>query len=158
VSFDPLTRYYLIRCHGNVLSLVGLIDVPNLQSFCYESILETAQESEGIIVAVAMKYPTLTSIRLEAKFDSSASLLKVMGQCPDLKTLIYREKGGDLVLSRSDILSLRRLKSLDIDCETEDDAVSALASCKSLKSLRVWDLIEVLPVFGGNLTILRLKM
>jgi hypothetical protein len=76
-----------------------------------------------------------------------------MGRCPDLKKLIYRNKGGALLLSHSDILSLRRLKSLDIDCEVEDDAVSSLASYKSLKRLRVvdWDLIEVLPAIGGNL-------
>jgi hypothetical protein len=48
-------------------------------------------------VAVAMKFPTLTSIRLEAKFDSSASLLKVMAGCPDLEKLILRKKEGDLV-------------------------------------------------------------
>jgi hypothetical protein len=130
--------------------------MPNLQSVYYESRGETALKSGEIIMAVAMKYPALTSIRLDAKFDSSASLLNVMGRCPDLEKLIYHKKGGDLVLSRSDILSLRRLKSLDIDCDVEDDAVSALACCKSLKSLKVdnWDLIEVLSVIGGNLIVL----
>jgi hypothetical protein len=48
---------------------------------------------------------------------------------------------------------------LGIDCEIEDDAASALASFRSLKSLRVayWDLSEVLPVIGGNLVRLDIK-
>jgi hypothetical protein len=159
-GLSRLKRLDLIRCRGNVLSLVGLADIPNLQSFYYESSVETAQESEWIIVAVAMKYPALISIRLNAKFDSSDGLLKVIGRCLDLEKLIYHKKGGDLLLSRSDILSLRRLKSLDIVCEVADDAVSSLASCKSLKRLRVvdWDLIEVLPAFGGNLVSLEIEV
>jgi hypothetical protein len=70
-----------------------------------------------------------------------------MGRCPELEKLIYHKKGGDWVLSRSDILSLRRLKSLDIDCDIEDDAVSALAICKSLNNLQVvyYNLSEVIP-------------
>jgi hypothetical protein len=157
-GFGRLNRLDLIRCRGNILSLVHLTDIPNLSSFYYDSSGETAQDSEGIIVAVATKYPTLVSIRLEAEFDSSASLLKVMAGCPDLETLFFHKNGGALVLSRSDILSLRRLKSLDIDCEVEDDAVSALASCKSLKNLRVvyYDLSEVLQVIGGNLASLEI--
>jgi hypothetical protein len=96
-GLSRLNRFEVIRCRGNILSLVGLADISYLQSFYYESSVETAQESEGIIVAVAMKFPTLTSIRLEAKFDSSASLLKVMAGCPDLEKLILRKKEGDLV-------------------------------------------------------------
>jgi hypothetical protein len=159
-GLSRLNRLELIRCRGNILSLVGLADIPNLQSFYYESSLETTLESEQIILSAAVKYPTLTSIRLKAKFDSSASLLKVMASCPDLEKLILRKTGGVLVLSRSDIISLRRLKSLDIACEVEDDAVSSLASCKSLKSLRVvdWDLSEVLPVIGGNLVSLEIEV
>jgi hypothetical protein len=159
-GLSRLNRLDLIRCRRNVLSFINHTDIPNLQSFYYESATETALESEQIIVSAAMKYPTLTSIRLEAKFDSSASLLKVMAGFPDLEKLILRKKGGVLVLSRSDIISLRRLKSLDIACEVEDDAVSSLASCKSLKSLRVvdWDLSEVLSVIGGNLVSLEIRV
>jgi hypothetical protein len=158
-GLSRLNRLELIRCRGNILSLVGLSDISNLQSFYYESSVETAQESEGIIVAVAMKYPTLTSIRLEAEFDSSVGLIKVVTCCPDLEMLVYYKNDGDLALSRSDIISLRRLKSLDIACEVEDDADSALASFKSLKSLRVvdWDLSEVLPVIGINLARLEIE-
>jgi hypothetical protein len=158
-GLNHLNRLDLIRCRGNILSLVGLADIPNLQSFYYESRYETAQESEGIIVAVVMKYPTLTSIRLDAKFDSSVGLFKVVTYCPDLEMLVYHKKDGDLALSRSDFISLRRLKSLDVDCEIEDQASSALASCKSLKSLRVvdWDLIDILQVIGGNLVSLEIE-
>jgi hypothetical protein len=159
-GLSRLKRLDLIRCRGNVLSLVELTVIPNLQSFYYESSVETAYQSKGIIMAVATKYPALTSIRLNAKFDSSDGLLKAIGRCLDLEKLIYHKKGGDLVLNRSDILSLRRLKSLDIVCEVADDAVSSLASYKSLKRLRVvdWDLIEVLPAIGGNLISLEIEV
>jgi hypothetical protein len=159
-GLSRLTRLNLIQCRGNLVSLVEQNDIPNNRSLNYETSGDSAQESEEIIMAVALKYPTLTSIRLEAEFDSSASLLKLIECCPDLEKLVYVNKGGNLVLSRSDILSLRRLKSLDIDCLIEDDAVSALASCRSLKSLRVvyWDLSEVLPVIGGNLVRLEIEV
>jgi hypothetical protein len=165
-----LNRLELIRCRGNVLSIINHADIPNLQSFSYESNeeedaedsqdSEDSEDSDEIILAVAAKYPTLTSIHMDAKFDSSDGLLKVMGRCPDLKRMILLKKGGDLVLSYSDILSLRRLNSLDIDCDVGGYNISALAECKKLKSLRFvdWDLSEVLPVIGGNLVSLEIGM
>jgi hypothetical protein len=52
------------------------------------------------------------------------------------------------------------LNSLDIDCNVEDNAVSALASCKSLKRLRAvdWDLSEVIPAIGGDLVSLEIEV
>jgi hypothetical protein len=139
-GLSRLTRLDLIRCRGNVLSFIKEIDIYNLRSFSYVSFDINAQANEDIIMAIAKQYPTLAKIRLEAKFNSSASLNKVMKACPNLEKLIFRNKGGNLLLSRSDFTSLRRLKSLDIECEVEDDAVSVLASLKSLTHLRVVDL------------------
>jgi hypothetical protein len=160
-GLSRLNRLDLIRCCGNVLSFIIHADIPNIQSLSYESnYYEDAEDCEDSILAIAAKYPTLTSIRLEAEFDSSDGLLKVMGRCLDLEKLFLLKKYGDLVLSRSDILTLRRLKFLDIECDIENDADSALSSFKSLKSLRVfvWDLSEVLPSIGGNLVSLEVEV
>jgi hypothetical protein len=81
-GLSRLTRLDLIRCRGNVLSLVEFIvyqiEIINLQAFSYESCDETARNSEKIIMEIVIKYPTLASIRLEAEFNSSASLLEVI--------------------------------------------------------------------------------
>jgi hypothetical protein len=88
-----LNRLDLIRCRGNILSLINHIDIANLHSLSYESNdNEDANASEEIILAIAAKYPTLTSIWLEAEFDSSGGLLKVMGRCLDLEKLILLKK------------------------------------------------------------------
>jgi hypothetical protein len=81
-GLSRLTRLEIIRCYGNVLSFINLIGIPNLQYFRYESNEEEdAEDSEVIIMAVANKYPTITDIRLEAEFDLSDGLLKVMRRC-----------------------------------------------------------------------------
>jgi hypothetical protein len=36
-GLSRLTRFDLIRCYGNVLSFVKQTDIPNIQSFSYES-------------------------------------------------------------------------------------------------------------------------
>jgi hypothetical protein len=81
-----------------------------------------------------------------------------MESCPDLERLILCNRGGDLMLSRSDIISLRRLKHIEIDCAVRDEAESALSKCLSLKSLCVGDLdlSDVLPSIGENLFSLKL--
>jgi Leucine-rich repeat (LRR) protein len=61
-------------------------------------------------------------------------------------------------LKRSDIeaiASLPRLKSLNIDCEIADDAVSAISRCKGLKHLTLrsgsFDLTNIFSAIGGTL-------
>jgi hypothetical protein len=101
-GLSRLTRLDLIQCRGNILSLVEQTEIPNLQEFGYFARGgDTAQESENIIMAVALKYRTLSGIRLDAEFDSSVGLLKVIERCPDLESLIYNKRSGDLVLRRS---------------------------------------------------------
>jgi hypothetical protein len=151
-----LNRIDLIRCRGNVASFIQLAHIPNLETFCYESSrLCSSRESEVIIVAAAKKYPTLVSIRLNALFDSSSSILMAMKSCPGLKKMILRQRGGRLRLSHSDILSFRLLTSLDLDCPVpvQEGAEAALASCVNLKRLRVHnlDLSAFLPAIGSNL-------
>jgi hypothetical protein len=63
-GFGRLTSLGLIRCYGDVLSFVDLVDIPNLEEFRYESNEDEqdAVNSEDIIMAAAKKYPNLTSI------------------------------------------------------------------------------------------------
>jgi hypothetical protein len=157
-SFGRLIRLDLICCRGDVASFLKFVGVSNLLELSYASQDDTAQDSEDIIIAIALNCPNLTSIRLEAKFDSSASIVKLVECCSDLKRLIYHNKNGSLKLSRSDIFSLRRLKGLDIDCPVEADAVSAFKIFDKLKSLRIvdWGLSEVIRTIGGNLVYLEI--
>jgi hypothetical protein len=159
IGLSRLNRLDLIRCRGNISSFIEHVGFPNLRWFGFvASGTFTSRASEEFIIAIAMKYPTLAGIQVKARFKSSSSLLKVVESCRDLEKLIYQKKSGDLVLSRSDVLSLRRLKHLEIGCEVNVDAVSALAKCKNLKSLRVGDsdLSEVLPAIGMNLVSLKM--
>jgi hypothetical protein len=145
--------------------------IPKLKLLYYESGREAAEEEDNIS-AIASSYHTVTSVHIEAKFESSApllkvveccrdlvrfvklsaksessvSLLKIVECCRDLVRFVFIDSGGGAELVRSDILavaSLPRLKCLDISlCGASVDASSALVRCKGLKELQINDLVD----------------
>jgi hypothetical protein len=160
-GFSRLNQLDLVYCRGDIRMFVEDTPIPSLRLLRYESKREATEEVE-IISAFALNYRTLTSVKLFAKFDPSASLLKVVECCRDLERLVLADDGGGLILERSDMLaiaSLPRLKSLDIGgCYFRDDALSAIVRCKGLKELRANPIVDptILTAIGRNLVWLNL--
>jgi hypothetical protein len=155
-GFSRLKQLNFINCQGDIQTFVENTPIPNLNILYYESDREAA-EAEEIISSLATSYRTLTSVKLFAKFESSASLLKVVECCHELERLVVGDEGDLLILARSDILavaSLPRLKYLEFGvCCFSDDAASPLARCKGLKELRLPSLADptILAAIGKNL-------
>jgi hypothetical protein len=160
-GLSRLKQLDLLDCRGDIRMFVENTPIPNLKILYYESVREAVEENE-IIAALAMNYRALTSLKVFAKFESSASLLKVVGCCRDLESLVFSTRGDLSILERSDILaitSLPRLKSLDIGaCYLAVGASSALVRCKGMKELRIPSLVDptVLSAIGMNLASLQL--
>jgi hypothetical protein len=161
-GFSRLNQLNLVDCEGDIRTFVEKTPIPNLKILYYESRREAAEDEE-IISSLASIYRTLTSVKLFAKFESSASLLKVVECCRDLEILFfYNFFRRRLILNRSDIIavaSLPRLKCLDIGIFSfTDDASSALVRCKGLNELRLPSLADpaILEAIGSNLVNLEL--
>jgi hypothetical protein len=99
-GFACLRQLELYGCRGDIRMFVENAPIPNLKLLRYESLREAAEEYE-IITTFATCYRTLTSLKLIVKFDSSASLLKVVECCRDLCCLFFENDGGGLILERS---------------------------------------------------------
>jgi hypothetical protein len=142
-GFSRLRQLEFADCRGDIQTFVENTPIPNVKILLYESDREDAEE---IISSLASSYRTLTSVKLFAKFESSASLLKFVEGCHDLERFVFGDKRGRVELERSDIIaiaSLPRLKYLEIgSCTMADNASSALMRCKGLKKLRVSFLID----------------
>jgi hypothetical protein len=155
-GFYRLSQLSLEECRGDLRMFVVYVPIPNLISF---SNLYWDGDSD-IVSAVAINYPTITSLRLDDDYTSSVSLLKFIECCREIEELSYRDCSGRdvLELKRSDIeviTSLPRLKSLNINCRFTDNAVSVLSRCRGLKYLALGggsiDLTSILPNIGRNL-------
>jgi hypothetical protein len=161
-GFGRLRQLSFVRCRGDIRMFVEITSIPNLRILEYWSVRKAAEEDE-IVSSFASSYRTLTSVKLLAKFDSSASLLKVVECCRDLEMIVFDDRRGRLILQRSDILtisSLPRLKCLKIygGGGIAEDADSALSRCRGLKSLKFPFLIDpyTLSAIGKNLVSLEL--
>jgi hypothetical protein len=160
-GLSRLKQFDMLYCQGDIRMFVENAPIPNLKILYYVSDREAAEEEE-IISSLATNYRTLVSVNLNANFDSSASLLKIVECCRDLSSVIFGDSGSSLMLKRSDILavaSLPRLKSLDIGgCYFRDDALSALVRCIGLKELRANPIVDpaILAAIGMNFVWLNL--
>jgi hypothetical protein len=90
-GFGRLKTLYLIQCEGDVRMFVETTSVQDLQKFRYESYRE---DDIDIVTEMAMNYPSLTSIYVSAKFNSSAPILKVIDCCRDLESVYLFQLGG----------------------------------------------------------------
>jgi hypothetical protein len=145
-GFSRLIQFNLLDCRGDIRMFVENTSIPNLQILGYWSEREAVEEEE-IVSSIVSSYRTLCSTKIVAKFESSASLLKVVESCRDLESLAFGNLGGGLILERFDILafaSLPRLKSLKIyGCEMAGDAGPSLSRCRGLKEIRIENLVDV---------------
>jgi hypothetical protein len=155
-GFSRFRQLELIECRGDIRMFVENTPITDLKILYYESDREAAEDEE-IISALSTNFRTLTSVKIIAKLDSSASLLKVVECCLDIERFSFGDEGDLLILNRSDMLaiaSLPRLKSLDIGaCNLAVDASSALVRCKGLKEFRIPSLADptILAAIGMNL-------
>jgi hypothetical protein len=152
-GFGRLRQHDLFGCRGNIRMFVENTPIPKLRCLAYQSNLNTDNE---IVILFASNCRELTRVRLSARFDSSASLLKVVECCRSLESLAYSNLAGELTLERSDILaisSLPRLKSLGLGCMVASDTYSALVRCRGLKAIRIPFLVDptALLVIGRGL-------
>jgi hypothetical protein len=152
-GFGCLKKLDLIDCKGDVRMFVEKTPIHKLQNLQFES---GREEDSDIVMSMAEKYRTITSIEVFAAIASFSPLLKVVECCRDLVS--FTICGDDLVLEPSDIkalASLPRLKFLDvINCGMEDEAVSALSQCRKLKHLGIEcsdGLDDILRVIGMDL-------
>jgi hypothetical protein len=152
-----LSQLSLDGCCGDLRMFVVSVPILDLHSFSNSFFVRSGEEY--IVSAVATNYPTITRLRLDDDYDSSATLLKFVECCRFIEEISFCEtSGNDLKLNHSDIeaiASLPRLKSLNINCHIADDDVSALSRCRGLKHLILGresiDLTNILPYIGGNL-------
>jgi hypothetical protein len=112
--FSQLKQLGLINPEGDVRMFIVRVSIPGLQIFNYEArTLCEEEDVQDIVLAVAIKYPTLIAVKLYTEIDSSVCLLKIVECCPSLERLIVWNTHGDLCLEPSDIdafASLARLK------------------------------------------------
>jgi hypothetical protein len=81
------------------------------------------------------------NLNISGFYVSSANLAKIAECWLDLEKLILSNMEGDLKLSLSDmkiIASLPHLNHLEIHCEIDDKAVSALTRCRGLNHLKLF--------------------
>jgi hypothetical protein len=165
-GFGRLNRLELIDCRGDIRMFVENTPIPNIKRLRYVSVrgVTGVEEDYEIIAAFATGYRTLVNVKLVAKFESSALLLKIVECCRDLERVYLNPQRNTLMLNRSDILavaSFPRLQSLDISgfIEVANDALSALVRCKRLKELMVNPLVDraILEAIRRNLVWLNLR-
>jgi hypothetical protein len=112
--FARLKQLSLSDSEGDVKMFIDQVPIPGLQTFNYEARgFYEAQTVQDIVLAVAMKYPTLIAVKLYTLIGSSVGLLKIVECCPSLEKLIVWNMHGSLKLKVSDIdafASLDRLK------------------------------------------------
>jgi hypothetical protein len=157
-GFYRLSQLSLRACRGDLRMFVVSVPILNLLSFS-NAYFEMGFEGSDIVQAVAINYPTIKRLHLDDEYSSSATLLlKFVDCCRDIEELSFVDWSGDVELKRSDIeaiASLPRLKSLNIDFEIADDAVSAISRCRGLKHLVLlrisFALNDILPAIGGTL-------
>jgi hypothetical protein len=114
--FGRLSSLGLQFCLGDIRMFIETAPILNLQSLFYHSDRGVGEDDE-IVSAIASSYRTVTSFDSLADFESSASLLKIVECCRDLKKLAFLGMGGNLVMGHSDILAispLPRLRSIMI--------------------------------------------
>jgi hypothetical protein len=157
-GFNRLSQLNLLCCAGDLRMFVVSVPIPNLRSF--GNVYFGVEGDEDIVSAVAISCPMIKRLHLDDYYDSSTTLLKFVECCRNIEEIFFRESSGHDIfyLKRSDIeaiASLPRLKSLNIDCEIADDAVSAISRCKGLNHLTLLsgsvDLTTIFPAIGGNL-------
>ncbi len=98
-------------CLGDIRPFVENNPIPNLEILYYESSREAA-EDEVIISSLASHYRSIVDLRIAAKFDSTAPLLKMIENCRDLESVVIGKDGGDMMLARSDMVAIASLSLL----------------------------------------------
>jgi hypothetical protein len=155
-GFYGLSQLSLIDCKGDLRMFVVSVPIHNLHSFSNKFFGVIG--GEEIVSTIATNYPTIKKVYLEDQYSSFVTLLKFAEFCRDIEELSFVDWSGDVELKRSDIeaiASLPRLKSLNIDFEIADNAVSALSRFRGLKHLALcygsFDLTNILPTIGKPL-------
>jgi hypothetical protein len=158
-GMSRLRQLDLIECLGDIRMFVETNPIHKLQILFYQSNREAGEEDQ-IISSLASSYKTLKSVHLYVKFESPASLLKIVECCRDLESLMFGNRGGGIILARSNILAIAffRLKELMVGIRMADDAYSALKRCRLVKSLYLILLVDtsILSTIGRNLASLTL--
>jgi hypothetical protein len=96
-GFSRLMQFDAIECRGVILMIFEHTPIPSLQILHYES-SRSAAEDEEILSALASNYRTLVDLKLIAKFESSAPLLKAVRCCRGLKRFVFEDEGGGVIL------------------------------------------------------------
>jgi hypothetical protein len=152
-GFYRLSQLSLLRCKGDLRMFVVYVPIPNLRSF----VNVYWNGNSDILSTVATNYSSIKRLSLRDIYTSSATLLKFVECCRDIKELSFSNYGGvELQLSDIEaIASLPLLKSLNIQCRIAEDAVSALSRCRGLRYLNLvrgsFDLTSILPNIGRSL-------
>jgi hypothetical protein len=156
-GFYQLSQLSMSFCQGDLGMFVVSVPISNLISFSNSFFGSRVDESD-IFQAVAINYPTIKILSLKERYNSSATLLKFVECCREIEELSLSDYSGGLALDRDEfeaIVSLPRLKSLNIDCRISDDGVSVISQCKGLKHLALGrgsiDLTNILFAVGVNL-------
>lgn len=164
-GFKHITHLDLLHSAGKLRKFVEKTPMPKLTALKYLSLREPGKDRK-IIAAIAENYPSLKSLDLSARFQSTTSLHQIVKYCLGLESFSFRILGGivNLQLDYADIEALAsfpRLKSLDIRfCTIEEGADVALGSARKLNRLGIgWkeSLGSVFEVIGGNLASLDLR-
>jgi hypothetical protein len=162
IGVSRLKSFEWNSCSGNIEMLMVPTPIIKLKSLKYRSCSEDwfdipqmqASYELEITTVIKLNCLNLTFLEISSDFESTDLLLEAVESCRNLETLkfkfqenhkhipidgsIQRVRRGFLELQKSDIeaiVSLPRLKSLDIFCEMADDAILPLARCKTLTDL-----------------------
>jgi hypothetical protein len=167
-GFAQLKRLRLSCSCGNAEMFMREAPIRDLKTFTFVSArswLRFSPSEYDIISIIAMNNRSLSTVRLEAPFNSSDNLLKLVECCPDLESVSFQNfDNGSVILKRSDlesIATLPLLKVLDVNCAFEEGALSALVGCKMLYSLLLGkvnvETFEGIIEYFPNLVVLELE-
>jgi hypothetical protein len=121
-GFYQLSQLSLSQGSGDIKSFVENVPIPNLGSFSNRL---WSGRNRDIVSAVATNYPTIKRLSLED--DSTTLLHKFLKECRDIELISYRNDVGKMVKSDLEaVVSLPCLKSLNIYCHLDDDALDIL--------------------------------
>jgi hypothetical protein len=88
-GFKRITQLELLHSAGKVRMFVENTELPNLSTLKYLSLREPGKDRK-IIAAIALKYHTITSLNMSARFLTTGPLKKVVEFCQSLESLTYR--------------------------------------------------------------------
>jgi hypothetical protein len=103
LDLSRLIRLDLICCRG-ILGLENT-QMPELVSLSYDSLRGAALDEENLMAA-AIKFPSLTSVRIRSCFESSASLLQFIESCPNIEKLSFWVYDEAFELNRYDFAAI----------------------------------------------------